>query len=367
MKSKRGPVIITGGSGYVGSAVIKAMKDTYHIISLDNNPPPHYEEGVDYRRLNLAREDDIENVLEHIRREWGEYIFSVIHLAGYYNFNGEKNPLYNEINVKGTRNFLSSLQRKFDVGQFVFASSMLIYSPTKTGEKITEDSLLNPGWAYPESKIQGEEIIRTYHGRIPFVILRIAAVYNDFGYAPSIAQQILRISELQFTSFMFPGDPRHRQSTIHVDDLAIVIGKVVDNRDKLPHETFMNVAEEETITYKEIQEETSRLIHNKTFTLHIIPKLFAKTGAWILSSLPGTRSSFIRPWMIEFSDANFDMDNSKVKSLLNWKPTRNLGETLPSIVTNLQLYPGTWYQINKIPMPPLPSLMRTKILKQVLT
>lgn len=244
---------------------------------------------------------------------------------------------------------------------------MLVYSPVNQGEKITEDSSLKPGWAYPESKLQCEEIIRTHHGQIPFVILRIAAVYNDFGYAPSIAQQILRINELHFTSFMFPGDPHHRQSTVHVDDLANVARMVVDNRDKLPHECIMNVAEEETITYEEIQHETSRLIHKKTFPLHLVPKLFAKTGAWILSSLPGTRSSFIRPWMIEFSDANFDMDNSRIRKLLKWKPTRNLGETLPSIVKNLQLYPGTWYQINKIPMPPLPSLMKTKFLKQVLT
>jgi len=367
MLNKKGPVLITGGSGYIGSAIIKAMKDHYNIISLDTNPPHIHEEGVEYRRMNIAREDDIENVLETIRKEKGESLYSVIHLAGYYNFNGEKNPLYEDINVNGTKNFLVSLKQKFDVGQFIFASSMLIYAPSSRGEKITEDSPLDPGWSYPESKLLCEEIIRENHGRIPSVILRIAAVYNDYGYAPSIAQQILRINELHFTSFMFPGDPEHRQSTIHVDDLAEVVSLIADKREGLPNELVLNIAEEETPTYEEIQMRTSALIHKKTFQLILVPKLFAKAGAWTLSSLPGTRSSFIRPWMIRFSDANFDMDNSKAKRILNWKPRKHLRDTLPSIIKNLQLYPGTWYQINKIPTPPLPSLMRTKFLKQVLT
>lgn len=366
MKNKLGPVIITGGSGYLESSIIEKLKEEYNIISLDNTMPAKSIPGVEYRKLNISDEKDIEDVFNDIKREKGETIFSVIHLAGYYNLNGEESPLYEDVNIKGTKYILQKLYKDFDVGQLIFSSTMLVYKPSTPGTKITEESPLDEkAWAYPASKLECERIIGKFRGRIPAVILRIGAVYDDFGFAPGIAQQILRISEMHMASFMFPGDGHHKQSTIHIDDLAEAIRMTLRKRSSLPEEMVMSVSEDEVPDYEELQKSIGQLIHGEDIPFFEIPKGIARAGAWIISQLPGPRQSFIKPWMVKYSDANYDLDNKKIKKILGWKPKNNLRNSLPMIIKNLLQYPGTWYRINKISRPPFPGFLRTKLMKQM--
>jgi len=68
---------------------------------------------------------------------------SSVHLAAYYDFNGKDSHLYKDLTVEGTRRMLRELQN-FEVGQFIFSSSMLVYRPNQPGEKLTEESLIEP-------------------------------------------------------------------------------------------------------------------------------------------------------------------------------------------------------------------------------
>jgi nucleoside-diphosphate-sugar epimerase len=65
------------------------------------------------------------------------------------------------------------------VEQFVYASTMLVHAPTEPGVPITEDWPLKPKWAYPQSKLETEEVVKNEHGTIPYVLPRIAGVYTD--------------------------------------------------------------------------------------------------------------------------------------------------------------------------------------------
>ena len=53
---------------------------------------------------------------------------SVVHLAAYFDFSGEDNPLYQKVNVDGTRALLRALQG-FEVEQFVYSGMMLVHEP----------------------------------------------------------------------------------------------------------------------------------------------------------------------------------------------------------------------------------------------
>lgn len=130
--------------------------------------------------------------MEKVRANFGNRIASVIHLAAYYDFSGKPSSLYQEITVGGTEKLLEVL-KSFEVQQFVFSSSMLVYKPTKPGQPINEDWPLAPSWDYPQSKVETEKIISEKRGNIPSVILRIAGVYNEEGNSIPIANQIQRI------------------------------------------------------------------------------------------------------------------------------------------------------------------------------
>ena len=58
--------------------------------------------------------------------------------------------------------------------------------------------------------------------------------------------------------------------------------------------------------------------------------------------------AFIKPWMIDLADDHFEMDSSKAKKLLGWKPKHGLRDTLTKMVENLKANPKKFYQVNNL-------------------
>ena len=125
-------ILVTGSSGLIGTKIVQRLAKNYRVVGLDRtgNPfPPVEAECVCY---DISSEDSIRAAMERVRYGYGNKIASVVHLAAYYNFSGEPSPLYEKITVNGTENLLKVLQ-DFEVDQFIFSSTNLIYKPTEPG------------------------------------------------------------------------------------------------------------------------------------------------------------------------------------------------------------------------------------------
>ena len=116
-------VLITGAAGGVGSALAAALADDYTVVGLDREGKTA---DIPLFGADLGRQDSIDRALDAMAAQFGTRIASVIHLAAYFDFTGEENPLYDEVNVQGTRRLLDALQR-FEVGQFVYSGTMLVH------------------------------------------------------------------------------------------------------------------------------------------------------------------------------------------------------------------------------------------------
>src|SRR5690606_304060 len=127
----------------------------------------------------------------------------------------------------GTRRLLHAL-RGFDVEQFVYASTMLVHAPCAPGERIDENQPVEPRWAYPESKAAAEAEIREHHGSMPYVILRLAGVYDEHRSVPTVAQQIARIYDRDFRSHLYSGDTGVGQAMLHREDLLDAVRRTID-------------------------------------------------------------------------------------------------------------------------------------------
>lgn len=337
-------LLITGGSGFIGEEVVKTLSDDYLIVNLDLRPPKR--QSPDYINCDFSDESSIKSALEKVRAKYGVRLEAVIHLAAYYDFQGSESELYEKVNIEGTENFLATLREHFKVSQIIFSSSMLVFTPTPVKTKITEDFPVERSWAYPASKLTAEEILLKWQQDEQLTILRIAAVYNEFGYAPSIGNQIMRIADKHLTTFFFPGNRHHIQSTVHVNDVAEVMRKCLQKRNELPHFAIFSVAENQSPTYDEIQQTVSRLLYHRKIPYLRIPKSLAVFGSHLLNLLPSNEETFIKPWMIKFADANYDLDNSLARKVLDWRPRHSLLKALPQIIRNMKHNPDYWYQIN---------------------
>ncbi len=341
-------VLITGSSGLIGSRLVETFsRDGYDVVGLDVKRPSALPDGAGFVECDMTDRTSIERALRVVRARWGSRVASVLHLAAYYDFTGAPSPLYRDLTIEGTRSLLRALPHSFDaVEQLVFSSSLLVMQPVEREDQVlTEESPVQGEWAYPESKLAAEQVIRCEHGEVPAVILRIAGVYDDEGHCLPLAQQARRIYERKLESWFFPGDAHHGQPLVHLDDLAELFRRVVERRHRLlPLEVFL-VAEPDVMSYGELQERLGELIHGRAWPAIRLPRFAAKAGAWIKNKAAGKGAkSFVKPWMIDLADAHYPVSIDRAVRLLGWRPARRLRDSLPVFVNALLADPVAWYR-----------------------
>lgn len=349
-------VVITGASGNIGSALCEALRKNYYVVGLDTNSCDKADTSI---ACNLTSEDSVKSAFNKIRIQYGQKIAAVIHLAAYFDFTGEPNPLYQSVTIEGTRRLLKIMQ-DFEIERLIYSSTMLVHEPSVPGQKINEDMPLRPSWVYPQSKAEAEKIIKQQHGNIPFTILRLAGVYDNDSAVPTLSHQIARIYERDLKSHLYAGDLMAGQAFIHKEDMVDLFTRVVDRRKKLPKANILLAGESEVMGYRELQNRIGNLIFGKKEWQTIdIPEFVAKSGAWleeqaepiIPDAIDQGKKPFIKPFMIDLASDHYDLDISRARELLDWQPKHNIYDGLKDLVASLKKDPASWYKRNGILLP----------------
>ena len=146
--------LVTGGSGYLGSHLAKALKQAgYYTVCFDIKTPQNdlywdvYSPGDirSYQDLNRVFVNWTPDIVFHLagRIEVGE---SVLHPEEFW-----------DVNVGGTCNLLNTM-RKFDVSNIVYSSTAGLYRPQFT--TLSEKSEVGSNNPYANSKYAAECAIR---------------------------------------------------------------------------------------------------------------------------------------------------------------------------------------------------------------
>ncbi|MGH2748383.1 MAG: NAD-dependent epimerase/dehydratase family protein [Actinomycetota bacterium] len=168
--------LVTGGAGFIGSALARTLVERGAAVRVLDNLVTGFEEqipaGVDFVRADLLDLDAVARACEGID--------IVFHQAAIRSVpKSVDNPLVtNEANVTGTLHVLVAAEGA-GVEKVVYASSSSVYGDT--GDAFNhEDTIPSPRSPYAVSKLTGEHYCRvwTYLGRMPTVSLRY---FNVFG------------------------------------------------------------------------------------------------------------------------------------------------------------------------------------------
>ena len=351
-------VLITGAAGNIGTSLAEFLAGDYRVVGLDR---PGSEADFPLVEADLADDGSVEGAVAEFRRRFGDRIASVVHLAAYFDFTGDENPLYRTINVEGTRRLLKAL-KPLDVEQLLYSGTMLVHAPGRPGQPIDEDQPIAPKWAYPKSKAAAEEVVREEGGQIPAVLLHLAGLYDDETAVPTLANQIVRIYERDFTSHLYSGSTRAGQSMVHRDDMLDAFKRAIDRRADIPSGTVILIGEEEAVSYDALQDEIGYLIHGaEDWPTLRLPKPAAAAGAWMMEkaepvvpdALDQGEEPFVKPFMVAMADDHYALDIGRARELLSWEPRHRLKDTLPKIVAALKRDPKSWYEKNGLKPPPL--------------
>ncbi|MEA5468715.1 UDP-glucose 4-epimerase GalE [Spirulina sp. 06S082] len=152
-------ILVTGGSGYIGShAVLALQKAGYQVIILDNLVYGHREFAEDILKVELIVGDTCDRqLLDNLFAT--RNITAVMHFAAYA-YVGESVTApdkYYHNNVVGTLTLLEAML-KAGVNKFVFSSTCAVYGVPKTFP-IPEDHPTEPINPYGRSKLMVEQIL----------------------------------------------------------------------------------------------------------------------------------------------------------------------------------------------------------------
>jgi nucleoside-diphosphate-sugar epimerase len=256
-------ILVTGGSGFVGSALVKALlRDGHAVRVLDDN-----SRGALRRLADVAR--DVEFVAGDIRDAAAVQAAmrgadEVQHLA-FVNgteFFYSAPELVLDVGVKGMLNVIEAC-RSAGVGTLVLASSSEVYQtppkvPTDETAPLIVPDPANPRYSYGAGKIISEMIAINY-GRKFFervLIFRPHNVYGpDMGFEHVIPQFALRFRRAATANpggkvpFEIQGDGRQTRSFCHIDDL---VRGVMAMRQKGEHLGIYHVGTTEEVAIAEL-------------------------------------------------------------------------------------------------------------------
>jgi nucleoside-diphosphate-sugar epimerase len=227
-------ILVTGGSGFIGSALVKRLvRDGHAVRVLDDN-----SRGAPRRLADVAK--DIEFVGGDVRDSAAvdaamKDVDEVHHLA-YVNgteFFYSAPELVLDVGVKGMINVLDAC-RKHGVRDLILASSSEVYQtppniPTDETAPLIVPDVLNPRYSYGGGKIISELMAINY-GRKFFdrvLVFRPHNVYGpDMGWEHVVPQFALRLKAAASTQpsgtlpFAIQGSGEETRSFCFVDDLV---------------------------------------------------------------------------------------------------------------------------------------------------
>ena len=345
----RQTVLITGASGFIGTALIARLSKKYYIIGIDNVLHKDRNNSVLWYKADITEKELLRNIFREIEVKISGRIDYVFHLAAYYDMVNKENRLYRETNENGIRYLLDNLIH-FNVINFVFASSTVVFKPASGDNKLNEDSDLSSFMHYGNSKIEGEKIISEYKEKIKATIFRLSAVYSQDCRLIPLANQIAFIWKRCFGYTILPGKGVGGISYVHIEDVLDAFEKSMLMAEKIPSGSIMILSEENLISNNELCDLISREIYGKKLNLIHLPVWIVWLCIYAASNFHSLtrRRYFFKPWMLKLTDKKYRFNIEKAKKTLGWQPRFQLDQQMIVIIKNLKNKTSRWLEINNM-------------------
>jgi UDP-glucose 4-epimerase len=314
-------ILVTGGGGYIGSTICNALKDAGHIpIILDSLVTGKREFCKDhiFYHADIADIKTLNSIfLDH------SDIYAAIHCAALvFVPDSVQTPYkYYKENVSKSMIFMNHL-RRYGCSRLVFSSSASVYDTTQ-GNKVTEESHINPMSPYARSKYMVEMILQDYSNayNLKGISLRY---FNPLGADPKmrsglqynmssrVLDRLIMAANNDISAFNITGvnwptrDGTGLRDYIHVWDLAMAHVKAVERFDQVVNNKqeandyfeIINLGLGDGITVRELLSSFEHVIGRKIKTTETDPR-------------PG-------------DVAGVFANNDKARKMLCWQPQKSI-------------------------------------------
>ena len=286
-------LLFTGASGFLGSNIIQLLNGAYNIISVGLSPQDTY-------LVDIAT--DIPTFIDAF-----DVVFHAAGKAHSVPKTEAEKRLFFDVNLQGTKNLCTALERSGIPKAFIFISTVAVYG-CDSGENITEEHPLNGTTPYALSKIKAEKYLQGWCAmhNVKLSILRpsLIAGPNPPG---NLGAMIHGIKNGKYLSI---AGGKARKSVLMVQDIANLLPMLIEKGG------IYNVCDSYQPSFRELEMVICKQL-NKKLPLSI-PYWFAKSMA-VLGDCFGENTP-INSLKLRKITNSLTFSNEKAMRELGWKP-----------------------------------------------
>jgi len=324
-------ILVTGGSGFIGSAVIrKAIKDNHSIVNVDaltyasnlknlesvENSPLYKFENVN---INSAK--DLKEVFERHRPD------RVMHLAAesHVDRSIEGPYAFMETNILGTFNLLQvskdyvKTEENKDNFRFHHISTDEVFGSLGEDGLFSEDTPYNPNSPYSASKASSDHLVRAWGATygLPVLITNCSNNYGPYQHPEKLIPKVI-INIIRGEKIPVYGNGKNIRDWLYVEDHAEALLLVLEKG--------------------EIGRSYNIGGMNEAENIQIIEKICGIIDSKLSSS---SRSADLIAYVDDRQghDQRYAIDSSRIDKEMGWKPKISIDEGLIKTVD--------WYLSNQ--------------------
>lgn len=257
-------VVVTGGSGFIGTNLIEALLARGdQVVNLDTAPPLDPAQRAHHISADILDAAALQKAVA------GKRFDAFIHLAGRTDCD-ERTTVEEgyRANTDGTANALATA-REAGVARMIVTSSQFVFD---RGPLLPDgDQDFHPVTVYGESKVRTERLTRD-SGLPHWVIVRPTTVWG-----PWLARHRMLYKALQGGYYFHPSGPSCRRSYGYVGNVAHQYLRILDLPPSATHGRVLYVGDEPIELNQWVNVLASRL---GARTPRNAPRSLLKTGAW---------------------------------------------------------------------------------------
>lgn len=346
-------IVITGSSGYLGSALCADLGRDHHVVGIDRRPPSHaLRQAVPratWENLDISDVEAVSGAFQRSARAQGGIDF-VIHFAVYYHYGRRWRLEYDLHNIQGTRHVIEAAFRA-GVGRIIFAASIASLVPPAPGQVLTEGACDMADFPYCKSKAAGERLCAERHKELPVVVMRIGGVFSDWCELPPLYSLIRLWSRRGPIGRCIPGRGQTGFPYIHRDEVVRFVRRIIEKNDTLGRHEVLFASEDGCTCHADLFRPIRRLCGQRLSAgpIHVPPPL-AVLFLYLKLAANGLflRQTYEQPWMLAYADRPLRVDTSYTRQKLDWKPQDAycILNRLPALMANFRNHRRYWQTRN---------------------
>lgn len=270
---KKTKILITGGAGNIGSALVKKLllNPKNFIVVVDDlstgnlfKLPDAQHDELKFIKANVNEFDQIAPIFYSFNFDYVFHLAAVVGVA-----RTQENPISVLNDIDGIKNILN-LSKNSSVKHVYYSSSSEVYGEPVELPQNEHRTPLNSRVPYAVVKNLGECFFRSYYQeyQLPYTIFRFFNTYGPGQSTDFVVAKFLAAA-LKGEDITLYGDGSQTRTFTYIDDNINVINSIFENN--LVNNDVINLGNDELTTVKELAELIIRLTNSKSKIIHLPP------------------------------------------------------------------------------------------------